>query len=180
MKLTHQVLAACVVALTGVSAAQAQVAGTGLYVGGNIGQSKWKGDDAPGLDTTQTGGKVHLGYEFTPNFALELGYADLGKFKFDNGSVKATGLYVDAVGKMPFAPQWSGLARVGAFQGKIDRDISGVSDDDKGSSYKWGLGVQYDVTQNAAVRAEYEQYRFNVFDDKPKTDLLSVGVNYRF
>jgi OOP family OmpA-OmpF porin len=179
MKLKTQLAAACVVAFAAVSA-QAQVAGTGLYVGGSVGQSKWRGDDLPGLDTSKTGGKVYGGYEFTPNFALELGWVELGKFNTDGASVKANGPFLDAVGKVPFAAGWSGLARAGLFQGKLERNVFGFNDDDNGTGYKLGLGVQYDLTQNAAIRTEYERYRFKAFDTKPDTDLLSVGFNFRF
>jgi len=173
--------AACVVAMAAVSA-QAQVAGTGLYVGGSIGHTKWKGGDGPlgGIDSSNTGGKVYGGYEFTPNAALELGYADLGKFKFNGGSYKASGPYLDAVGKFPFAPGWSGLARAGLFQGKLERELPLGTDDENGTGYKVGLGVQYDLTQNASVRTEYERYRLKAFSSKPDTDLLSVGLNYKF
>ena len=51
MKLKPQFLAACLAGVFAVSA-QAQVSGTGLYVGGSAGQSKWKGGDFPGLDST--------------------------------------------------------------------------------------------------------------------------------
>ena len=170
MKLKPQFLAACLVGVFAVSA-QAQVSGTGLYVGGSAGQSKWKGGDFPGLDSTRVGGKLYGGYEFTPNLALELGYVDFGDF----GSMNASGVFLDAVGKFPFTPQWSGLARVGAFQGKLS-DSSGS---DRGTSYKAGLGVQYNLTPNMALRSEYERYRFNVGSD-PKVDMLTVGVNYRF
>lgn len=175
MKLKPQLLAACIAGACALSA-QAQTAGPGLYVGGSVGQSKWKGDDAPGLDTSKMGGKLYGGYEFSPYFGMELGYVDLGKFDYDGGSVKANGVFLDAVGKFPFAPNWSGLARAGVFQGKLDNGAS----DDNGTSWKAGLGIQYDLTPNAAIRTEYERYRFDALGGKPDTDLLSVGFNYRF
>ena len=170
MKLKPQFLAACLVGVFAVSA-QAQVSGTGLYVGGSAGQAKWKGGDFPGLDSTRVGGKLYGGYEFTPNLALELGYVDFGDF----GSMDASGFFLDAVGKFPFTPQWSGLARVGAFQGKL----SNGSGSDRGTSYKAGLGVQYNLTPNMALRSEYERYRFDTMGITPKVDMLTVGVNYR-
>ena len=58
MNLNKQLLAACVAGICAVSAAQAQVAGTGLYVGGSIGQSKWKGGDFDVSDRNKVGGKA--------------------------------------------------------------------------------------------------------------------------
>ena len=175
MKLKPQLLAACIAGAFVVSA-QAQVAGSGLYVGGNVGQAKLKGDDFPGLDNSNTGGKLYGGYDFTPNIGMELGYVDLGSFDYGNGTVKANGVFLDGVGKVMFAPGWWGLARLGAFQGKLDNGPS----DDNGTSYKAGIGVQYDLTANAGVRAEFERYKFDALGVKPKADLFSVGFNYRF
>jgi OOP family OmpA-OmpF porin len=117
MKLKPQLLAACIAGAFAVSA-QAQVAGSGLYVGGNVGQAKLKGDDFPGLDNSNTGGKLYGGYDFTPNIGMELGYVDLGSFGYGSGNLKANGVFLDGVGKVMFAPGWWGLARLGAFQGK--------------------------------------------------------------
>jgi OmpA-OmpF porin, OOP family len=159
----------------GVSA-HAQTNGPGFYIGGSIGQSQWKGDDVLDFDTSKTGGKIYGGYEFTPYFALELGLVDMGRFDHDGGSIKADGVFLDAVGKLPFAPNWSGLARIGGFEGQLD---SGARED-TGLSFKFGLGVQYDLTPDAAIRAEYERYRFDALDSTPHTNLFSVGFNYRF
>jgi OOP family OmpA-OmpF porin len=174
MKIKTQLLAACIA--VGAVSAQAQVAGTGLYVGGNVGQSKWKGGDFPGLDSSNIGGKLYGGYEFTPNLALELGYTEFGDFDYTGSSIKANGVFVDAVGKIPFTQKFSGLARVGAFSGKLKTGAGS----DRGTSWKAGLGVQYDLTPNAAVRGEYERYRFDALGGTPKADMFTVGLNYRF
>ena len=88
----------CAAALVALSA-QAQ----GPYVGGSIGGTKYKGDDIGGLatDRTSTGGKLYGGYAFNPHIALELGYADLGKFSSPAGSVKGKGVFLDGVGTIP-------------------------------------------------------------------------------
>lgn len=174
MKLRPQLLAACIAGLFAVSA-QAQVSGSGLYVGGSVGQAKVKDGDFPGLDSTKAAGKLYGGYAFSPMFGMELGYVQMGDFSYNGGSVKANGVFLDAVGTFPFTPQWAGLARVGAFQGKLD--TGGTSD--RGNSWKAGVGVQYNFTPNASLRGEYERYRFNVMGS-PSADMMTVGLNYRF
>jgi len=63
------------------------------YLGGNIGQSRAKIDDAritaqlPGSvsisdDNSNTAFKLFGGYQFNKNFALEAGYFNLGKFGY--------------------------------------------------------------------------------------------------
>lgn len=171
MKLKTQLLAACVAGVCMVSAAQAQVVNSGLYVGGSIGQSKWKGGDFDVGNSSRTGGKIFAGYEFAPNFGMELGYVNFGDFS----GLDADGAFIDGVVKVPFTPQWAGLARVGVFQGRVD---AGETNRD-GTSWKAGLGVQYSFTPNMAVRAEYERYKFDVLGG-PKADMITAGFNYRF
>jgi OmpA-OmpF porin, OOP family len=149
-----------------------------LYIGAGIGPSKLR-TDLSGIDRNDNGGKIFGGYEFSPNFALELGYADFGKFGFTGGSLEANGIYVDAVGKFPFAANWSGLARIGVFDGKVEGNTPLFTVDDRGTSFKVGLGVQFDLTKNAAITGEWERYRFDVLDNDD-VDLLTVGFKYRF
>ena len=164
----------CAAALVALSA-QAQ----GPYVGGSIGGTKYKGDDIGGLatDRTSTGGKLYGGYAFNPHIALELGYADLGKFSSPAGSVKGKGVFLDGVGTIPITQSLSALGRVGVFSGKLDTTLAG---NDRGTSYKYGAGLQYDFNKQAGIRGEWERYRFKAFNTGTNTDLLSVGLNYKF
>jgi OOP family OmpA-OmpF porin len=165
----------CASLLAAGAAAQAE----GLVVGGSLGSSRYKGDDIGGISTdrSDTGGKIYGGYEFTPNFSLELGYADLGKFSSSAGTVKGNGAFADLVGTMPLGNNFSLLGRVGAFNGKLENSLLGS---ERGTSYKVGAGVQYDFAKNLGVRGEWERYRFDALGTKSNTDLYSVGVNYRF
>jgi OOP family OmpA-OmpF porin len=151
----------------------------GLYIGGSVGNTRYKGDDIGGLatDRSSSGGKLYGGYSFTPNIGVELGWAELGKFKSAAGEVKGNGVFVDAVGTVPFTESLSGLARVGLFNGKLDSSLAGS---DRGTSYKFGAGLQYDFNKKAGVRGEWERYRFNALNTKTNTDMLSVGLNYKF
>lgn len=171
MKLNKQVLAACIAGVCAVSAAQAQVSGTGLYVGGAVTQSKWKGGEFDIGDSNKVGGKAFVGYDFIPNFGLELGYINFGDF----GGLDADGSFLDGVVKVPFTPQWTGLVKAGLFQGRVD---AGETNQD-GTSWKGGVGIQYNLTPQAGIRAEYERYKFDVLGG-PKADVISLGFNYKF
>lgn len=109
------------------------------YMGGNIGQSKAKIDDAritgslsgAGLpssisdDNKGNAFKLFGGYQFNRNFALEGGYFNLGEFGYTattvppalagtlNGKIKLQGLNLDAVGMLPFGDQFSVFGRLG-------------------------------------------------------------------
>ena len=152
----------------------------GLSVGGSLANSRFQSDGIAGAavnDRTSTGGKIYGGYQFTPNFGLEAGYARLGKFGTDAGDVKGDGYYLDGVGTLPLGNNFSLLGRLGAFRGKLKSDLAGS---DSGTSYKVGAGVQYDFDKNLGLRGEWERYRFDALGTKSNTDLYSVGVNYKF
>ncbi|HSN32702.1 MAG TPA: porin family protein [Ideonella sp.] len=164
------------------SLAAASAFAEGLSVGGSVGGSHWKGDAFGGVasDSSDTGYKLWLGWGFTPNFGLEAGYVDLGKFSGPLGDLKGQGEYLDAVGSVPLGMNISALGRVGLFSGRLQRDTLGVSDSDRGLSWKAGLGLQYDLSKNLGIRGEWERYRFDALSTKADTDLYSIGVNYRF
>ena len=173
------------VAALGAASAFAQtsgIQGSGLYIGGSIGGSHWKGDDLNGTanDKSDTGGKIYGGYSFTPNIALEFGYVDLGKFNGPVGDAKASGYFLDAVGTVPLGYNISALARLGMVNGKMETSGSGNSDPGRATNVKGGLGLQYDFNPNLAIRTEWERYRFDTFDGRDNADLYSVGLNYKF
>ncbi len=155
----------------------------GWSMGASLGGSHWKGGDQGGIatDGADTGVKIYGGYSFTPNFALEGGYVDLGKFGGANGSLKSNGIFVDAVGKVPLGDTgFSVLGRLGAYNGKLRSDTLGVIDSERGTNIKVGLGGQYDFNPNMGLRAEWERYRVDALGVKANTDMYSVGLNYKF
>lgn len=150
------------------------------------------------VDEKELGYKLFGGYQFNQYIALEGGYFDLGKFGFEantlplgtlEGSVKAEGPYLDLVGILPISERFSGLARVGAHYAYTDGSFVGTgavttpsSNPDKWSgNYKFGLGLQYSLTQSLGVRLEAERYRIDdTVDSKGDIDLYSLGLVYRF
>lgn len=144
------------------------------------------------------GYKVFGGYQFNQYFALEGGYFDLGQFGFTantlpmgplNGNIRLRGANIDAIGFLPFTEKFSGFARVGlnyadardSFHGSGLVRVSDPSPQKKAFNYKFGLGLQYEVTQSLAARLEAERYRIDdAVGNKGDIDLVSVGLIYRF
>src|SRR5262249_36136324 len=87
--------------------AAAQMSMSALYVGGSVGQSKFKADCGGGLDCDKndTSFRGFVGYQFTKNIAVEGGYADLGKLKVSgfgiSGDVAATAWDLSGVFSWP-------------------------------------------------------------------------------
>lgn len=141
------------------------------------------------LDDSNTGYKLQLGYQFNENWALEGGYVDLGKFKYNsasslgalNADVKATGWNIDAVGTLPINEQFSVFGKIGLIRAKFEATATGpggsASASETESKSTWGIGGTYNFSKTVGVRAEWE--RFNMGDNSD-VDLLSVGLAFKF
>lgn len=168
-----------------VASAPAQAAD--WYLGGSIGASDWKVSDVPegvSVDKSDIGYKLLGGVAFGPNFAVEGGYANLGKSSLSaaglSGEAKGYGYFLDLVGMLPVSGQFSVLGRLGAFNGHGKLSTMGVSESDSGTDVKYGFGVHYAFSKTVGIRGEWERYRFNAFDEKQDVDLWSVGVTFGF
>lgn len=167
-------LIALLLAAGGIGVAHAD----GFYAGGSLGVPDWHGS-VDGVDGHDHGvaGKLYGGYSFTPNFALEAGGVRLGQARDDFGRVKANGAFLDAVGTLPLTKDWSLLGRAGLAHARFDGP-SGRSSD---TGLKLGAGVQYQLSSNMALRADYEQYRFrDVFDAHANVGQVTGGLNVSF
>jgi OOP family OmpA-OmpF porin len=200
-------------ALATIAAPFAMADDAGWYVGGNVGQSRAKIDNdriasgllGGGLTATSIsdrdrdiGYKLYGGYQFNPNFAMESGYFDLGKFGFTantspagtlDGNIKVKGLNLDVVGTLPFTEKFSAFGRGGliyyqskdSFSGTGAVGVSNPNPSKSDVGYKFGLGLQYAFTKSLAMRTEVERYRINdAVGHKGDIDFLSVGLVYRF
>jgi OOP family OmpA-OmpF porin len=148
-----------------------------VYVGGSLGTTRYP-NAVNGIAGHGSGlsGKLFGGYQLTPNFALEAGVADLGRIHNGATQVDGRGIYLDAVGLYPVDGKWSLLGRVGAAHVKLDSS----NGDSAGNGLKLGLGAQYALTSQLALRGEWERYRPGVFGGKPNIDQFTAGVRVGF
>lgn len=155
-------------------------------------------------DERSTGAKLLVGYSFNRNFAVEGGYAVLGKssvnMDFRNGLVSVGGfnmkyemsaVFVDAMGMLPLNEKWSLIGRVGVSYSKVDATFNGspvtiiASNDDKSESKvreKFGAGVDYNLNPEFTVRAEYEHYKMPdpLSNEVFNVNAATLSVLYRF
>lgn len=185
-----------------------------VYVLGAVGQSKFSADKgaidqelvhagatslASSLDENDTAYKIQLGYQLTPNLAIEGGYVDLGKAGYSasytggaaQGSVKASGINIAALGILPLNDSFSVFARLGTIRAKVEASASATGPGGAASGSvsstdwkaNWGIGASYNVTRQFGVRLEYEQ--FHKLGDSGTTgegdvNLLSLGLSWKF
>lgn len=189
---------AAMVAGTFVGTAQAQQASP-WYVGGGIGQSKydfdseWNDPSQTSRDDKDSGFKAFVGYRFTPQWGVELGYAKLGDFVSNytdlNTETEATSWSLAATGTFPLTGQFSLLGRLGVTRNTADLSEAEVPGPGSASFKKtktgllWGLGAQYHFSPRIAARLDYDNYgKFgNSFDEdastgRAKADMFSLNV----
>lgn len=159
----------------GFGAAQAE----GLYIGGQAGAPDYHSTiNGVGGGGSGVGLKLYGGYQFSPNFAVEGGAFGLGHIDGATGKIQTRGVYVDAVGLYPLGSQWSLLGSAGLAAARFDSAALG---DDDSPGLKLGAGVQYDLSKQLAVRAQYDRYHFTgAYDGKANIGQTTLGLRYGF
>lgn len=193
-----------VVAAVGLSAAlvalpaAAQMNVSAFYAGVGVGQSKAKdwcgGGGADTCDDKDTAWKVFGGYQFTPNFAAEIGYSKLGKFHASlaglTDDAKVTAWELSALGAWPILPRFSVFGRLGLYRATVKETTNFAGDfEHDNNDWTFGVGLQYDVTRNLGIRGEWQRYRKIGGGDvafgpdvgqKSDLDVLGVSALWRF
>ncbi len=149
----------------------------GVYAGASLGAPHFQ-DSVNGVtgDGSGLSGKLFAGYQFSPYFALEAGVADLGHIDNASGRVNSHAEYLDAVATAPLSDKWSLLGRMGLAHASLNTS----NGDGRGNGLKLGLGAQYALTSNVALRSEVERYRADAFGAKPNVDQYTVGLKVAF
>lgn len=156
-------------------------------------------------DDSDTGYKIQAGYQFNPNWGVEFGYVDLGKFSARNNvtapavgslgvNAKADGWSAVAVGTLPLSNGFSLLGKLGTIYstGSASATTSGAVVIPAGTQTSWkksewnwtyGLGVEYDINKTMSVRGELEGFNgIRVADSSGRNNvnLYSLGLKFKF
>ena len=142
-----------------------------FYVGGDVGSTK-----LDGLSDRQNSYGAYVGYEFVPNFAVEVGARRLADFDVrvstTNVGVKVDQTAISLIGALPLGSGFNVFGRLG--YNKLSATASAnytATDSTSGALY--GVGVGYSFTPTVSARAEIQ---------KPSSDSsnFSVGVSFKF
>lgn len=138
------------------------------YFGAAIGQST--------LDSTDdTAVKGFGGYWFTPRFAIEAGYQDLGGISVGGRNASITAYDLSFLGALALGNRFALLGRVGAYHAETSSFGTNVGP-------ILGLGLSYDLTRHATFRLEWQRYDKLGPDTQSKLDIdvISAAAVYRF
>jgi len=178
-----------ILAIAALSALSANSAFAQTYVGGAIGQGHVNLDCAglSNCDNSDTGYKIFGGYKFTPNVAGEVTYFNFGKAKASAGGVDATvkgtgvGLGVAFLGD--FAPQWSGVARLGVASNRVKVDTnptSSVVGSESSTNAYLGFGIGYEISKGLQLTGALDFSRAKYQGSSGNIRLATVGLTYGF
>jgi OOP family OmpA-OmpF porin len=141
---------------------------------------------------------VFGGYQANPYFGVEASYFDLGNFGFVastvpvgtlRGNIRLRGVGLDAVGTLPITSRFSLNARIGVNYAEAADTYSSTgaivvlnpNPSQRDTNPKIGVGMQYLLTDNLALRADIERYRVNdAVGNKGDIDSAVIGLVYRF
>ena len=180
------IVAAAALAISAPSFAQSWYSMVGI----GYGDANFSGNDL-GLsngtvDNTDTTYSLRLGYDINKFFAVEIGYANLGKYPFGGfdgatqitGSAKASSFDVSVVGTIPFTAAFSGYGRLGVARSerKANANTSSLTANQNLTKNEatYGLGVRYAFDRAWGLYGEWSK------NDQIKVDNYTLGVLFRF
>lgn len=139
-----------------------------FYGGGSVGRN----------DHSEFSWGAFGGYQANRWLGAEFGYHDLGRMTSGGVTVDASAWELVGVGRVPLFDR---LAAYGKFGGYMGRSHGGGFNENN-TDLTYGLGLEYGVTRNLAVRGEWQQYADLGGGSLAKSDLdiARVAVLYRF
>jgi len=155
----------------------------GVYLGLQAGYGMTYWDNIGAKDEDGFAGRVYLGYDFHPNFAIEAGYT-MWFTEPKWGSAKGDYPWaIDLVGKIKahVIDQFGLYAKLGVdyLYSKVP-----VTNNKDNFNVVYGAGAYYDFTPNISADISWTRYGGNSdltsSDYMPYMDLFALGVQYKF
>jgi len=178
---TLAIVAAALAAFSLPAAAQSSSFNmSAVYAGAAVGQSTAKDfcNGISGCDDKDMTWGLFAGYRLHRNFAAEIGYHDLGSASGGGVSFDATAWELVGLGIAPLNDQFSVYGKLGFFRGQV----KGAGITETNTDLTYGLGGQFDATQNIGIRVEWQRYPSMGGGalSKSDVDVLRVAALWRF
>lgn len=162
-------LLALVAALAALPAAAQDNDTPHFYGGGSVGRN----------DNSEFSWSAFGGYQANRWFGAEFGYRDLGRQTVGGTTADASAWELVGVGRLPLFDRFSAYGKLGGYLGRTHG--GGTSENNTDLTY--GAGLEYGLTRNVGVRAEWQRYTDlggGGFGAKNDLDVASLAVIYRF
>ena len=196
LKNTVKLTALCIVLVGTAGTNVAQAADEGFYLGLNAGQAEARKycNNIANCDSSDTGMRAEIGYQFNKMMAAEFGYTSFGTlFSADDtgngGTVSAkqdaSAWTLSALGTFPIGEQFGVFGRLGLakYNNSNSGTIASLPVETNNSIKPYvGLGAKFDLSTNWMLRTEYQLYTDISGVDGGKDNVQSwyAGGVYRF
>jgi OOP family OmpA-OmpF porin len=140
-----------------------------FYAGGTFGRN----------DQAEAAWRAFGGWQANRWLGAEFGYHDLGRLTIGGVTVDSSAWEFVGVGRVPIVDRLAAYGKLGMYLGRSHG--SGFNENNTDLTY--GLGVEYGVTRQIALRGEWQRYTDlggGGFGGKTDLDVTSIGVVYRF
>ena len=144
------------------------------------------GGQVPG-EVQRAAYNLSAGSYFTSNVGVEVGYTDFGRINRAGGQTRADGFNLSLVGKLPLAPSFNVLGKIGTTYGRTEVSAlagSGITrGSDVGFGLSLGLGAEYMVTQNWSGVLQYDVHDLRFAggaSDRDRIGVTTLGLRYTF
>lgn len=156
------------------------------HAGVSIGASELKADcpaGATGCDDKDQVFRIFGGGRFNNIIGGEVGYVRFGDYRRGGGETDAQGLDLTLMAGVPFGNNWSVFGKLGTVYSRTE--VTGTAPGfttgkDNGWGPRVGVGLQAGITQNWAIRADWDRYRLQFAGGDEDVDTLSIGAQYSF
>lgn len=179
-------ITAALLLTTAVAAAPAAFAAdNGFYAGLSLGSATTNAPAAVGATTKKTDTPYGIvgGYQFNKNFAAEVAYTGAGRFRTATTTAKADALSIAAVGTLPLSDTFGLYGKLGFANVSSKTTGAGLGNVNR-TSATYGVGLQYNATQNIGIRFGYDRYgaavNVNNVKQNYNANVWGIAALYKF
>lgn len=149
-----------------------------LYVGGSIGNARYKE-----MDDNSASLSLFGGYHINEVLAVEGGWSDLGEAESKGAKGSAKALSLGIMGKVALKTDLTLFGKAGLAMWDFDFKSTGIDDSDSNTDPYFGLGMDYSITGNTSVRFDWNRYsmdsKFGSSSLDETISNFSVGIIFR-
>lgn len=134
-------------------------------------------------DDTEQAFRAFVGGRFNNTIGGEIAYIKFGDFTRGGGETDVEGVDLALMAGIPFGNNWSIFGKLGGIYSQVD--VTGTAPGlatggEKGWGPRAGVGLQMGLTENWAIRADYDRYRIKVPGGRENVDTFLIGAQYTF